>query len=194
MFIKTECYFNFISFITKHKILSLPKISILVIKKLTLPFYLFLLVPLLSTAQPTIKKLLKKHNKESIPYITLDSLLTKKEFVLLDTREEKEYNVSHIKNAICVGYDFFDIKKVTSEIQNKDTEIIVYCSIGIRSEDIGEKLAAAGYTNIKNLYGGIFEWKNKDNPVYSKDSLETNKIHTHSKYWSKLVTNAEKIY
>lgn len=164
------------------------------IKKLILLLYLFLLAPIYSSAQPTIKKLLKKHNKQSVTYISVDSLLTKQNAILLDTREEKEFNVSHIKNAICVGYDFFDIEKVTSKIENKDTEIIVYCSIGIRSEDIGEKLMAAGYTNVKNLYGGIFEWKNKNNPVYSKDSLETNKIHTHSKYWSKLVTNAEKIY
>lgn len=164
------------------------------IKKPTLYIVLFLLISFLGSAQPTIKKLLKKNNTESVTYISVDSLLTKKNVVLLDTREEIEFNISHIKNAICVGYDFFDINKVTSEIQNKDTEIIVYCSIGIRSEDIGEKLIAASYTNVKNLYGGIFMWKNNNNPIYNNNNSITNKLHTHSKYWSKLVTNAEKIY
>jgi len=33
----------------------------------------------------------------------------------------------------------------------------VYCSLGIRSEVIAKKLKKAGYTNVFNLYGGIFE-------------------------------------
>ncbi|MCK0157365.1 rhodanese-like domain-containing protein [Cellulophaga sp. F20128] len=154
-------------------------------------FVLFLTVN--NYGQSSIKKLLKKHNTESIPYLSIDSLLQKSDVILLDTREEIEYNTSHLKGAICVGYDLFNIESITSKIENKNAEIIVYCSIGIRSEDIGEKLKAAGYTNVKNLYGGIFEWKNKNNPIYDANDNETNKVHTHSKYWSRLLTNAEKI-
>lgn len=164
------------------------------IKKPTLLFCVFLFLSFQGFTQSSIKKLLKEYNTESIPYISIDSLLTKTNVVLLDTREEVEFNTSHIKGAICVGYDFFNLDTVTTQIKDKSTEIIVYCSIGIRSEDIGEKLTAAGYTNVKNLYGGIFEWKNKNNPVYTTDNIETNNIHTHSKDWSKLVTKAVKIY
>ncbi|MCL5247149.1 rhodanese-like domain-containing protein [Cellulophaga sp. 20_2_10] len=163
-------------------------------KKPTLLFCVFLLFSVQGFTQSSIKKLLIKYNTESIPYISIDSLSTKTNIVLLDTREELEFNTSHIKGAICVGYDFFNLEKVTTKITDKNAEIIVYCSIGIRSEDIGEKLKDAGYTNVKNLYGGIFEWKNKNNPVYTLDNTETNNIHTHSKGWSKLVTNAVKIY
>ena len=60
----------------------------------------------------------------------------------------------------------------------------MYCSLGIRSETVGEKLKAAGYTNVYNLYGGIFEWKNKDFTVLDAEEKETNEVHTFNKYWS----------
>lgn len=145
-------------------------------------------------AQPKLKAVLKELNTESVPYITVDSLLGKKNIVLLDTRESKEFDVSHIKNALFVGYNKFRVKKVMEKIADKDTPIVVYCSIGVRSEDIGEKLLEKGYTNVSNLYGGIFEWKKKDLPVYDKNNEQTQKVHAFSKYWGQLLTNAEKVY
>ena len=50
----------------------------------------------------------------------------------------------------------------------KKTPTIVYCTIGARSETIGEKLKKNGFTNVYNLYGGIFEWKNADFKVLNK--------------------------
>jgi len=70
----------------------------------------------------------------------------------------------------------------------------VYCSLGIRSEDIAEKLKKAGYNNVLNLYGGIFEWKNKDFTVYNSEGTQTEKIHTFSKEWSKWLTKGIKVY
>ena len=81
--------------------------------------------------------------------------------LILDAREHQEYKASHLKDAIYVGYDDFNLESVQKDIPNKDQDIVVYCSLGIRSEDIAKKLKKAGYTNVKNLYGGIFEWKNK---------------------------------
>lgn len=147
-----------------------------------------------SFSQNTIPKVLEKLNKKSVPYISVNELHSKKDCVILDTREIKEFNVSHIQNAINVGYDKFESKKIAITLKDKNDTIVVYCSIGIRSEEIGEKLIKLGYKNVFNLYGGIFEWKNKGGKVVTNQNLETNKIHTFNKEWSIYLEKGIKIY
>ena len=53
--------------------------------------------------------------------------------------------------------------------------------IGVRSEQIGEQLKAMGYDNIKNLYGGIFEWTNQGYPVF-KGNQQTLKVHAYDDF------------
>jgi len=156
---------------------------------------LFILISTFSFSQETISDLLKKYNTKSVPYISVQELaMPKINAIILDAREAKEFETSHIKNAICVGYDFFDLESISEKIPNKDAKIVVYCSLGIRSEDIAEKLKKAGYNNVLNLYGGIFEWKNKDFTVYNSEGTQTEKIHTFSKEWSKWLTKGIKVY
>ena len=120
--------------------------------------------------------------------------MPKTEAILLDAREKKEFDISHIRNAIHVGYDFFNLDTVAHRIPDKKSIIVVYCSIGIRSEDIGEKLKKAGYENVRNLYGGIFEWKNRDFPIYNRDQIETDSVHVFSEAWRKWLTKGIRIY
>ena len=103
---------------------------------------------------------------------------------ILDAREKEEYSTSHLKNAIFVGHTTFELDSVLTKIPNKNSEIVVYCSIGIRSETIASKLKKAGYSNVFNLYGGIFEWKNNNFAHACCDSqsarLVNNRVwHTH---------------
>jgi hypothetical protein len=77
-------------------------------------------------------------------------------------------------------------------IKDKNTPIVVYCSLGIRSEQISERLNNMGYVNVKNLYGGIFEWKNKGYPVLDKNGKETDSIHIFSKHWGQWLINGIK--
>lgn len=111
----------------------------------------------------------------------------KEKYVFLDAREPEEYAVSHIPEARLVGYDDFDLSAL--EGVEKDTPIVIYCSIGYRSEVVGEKLQKAGYTNINNLYGSIFEWANQGKPLIDPERKATHKIHTYNKRWSKWVIN-----
>jgi len=146
-------------------------------------------------AQGSISELLKTHNSESIPYITVQELaIPKTEAILLDAREISEYEVSHIQNAIHVGYDDFDIDAVAEKITDKSSKIVVYCSLGVRSEDIAEQLNNAGYNNIYNLFGGIFEWKNNDLTVYNNEDEPTENVHAFSKKWGKWLLKGIKIY
>lgn len=145
-------------------------------------------------AQNTIPKVLEKLNSKSVPYITVNELQSKDNFILLDSRETKEFNVSHIEKAINVGFDNFDSKKVTALLKDKNATIIVYCSIGVRSEKIGEKLLKLGYKNVFNLYGGIFEWKHQGGKVVNNQNVETDRIHTFNKEWSVYLTKGKKVY
>ena len=115
--------------------------------------FFFLLISFNSFSQKNLKQLLKKHNTETIPYIFVDSLQKiTSNVILLDAREQKEFKVSHLRNAICVGYDNFSITKTIKILpSDKNSKIVVYCSLGIRSEDVAEGLKKAGYTNVYNL-------------------------------------------
>lgn len=152
------------------------------------------LVALTGYSQNTLSKILKKYNTEEIPYISVEELaLHKNQYVLLDTRELKEYKVSHLKDAMYVGFDDFNLDSVKKNLQNKNEKIVVYCSLGVRSENIGIKLKAAGFTNVQNLYGGIFEWKNQNYKVYTTNQKETENVHAFSDGWSKWLLKGVKV-
>ncbi|MCF4100840.1 rhodanese-like domain-containing protein [Gillisia sp. M10.2A] len=160
-------------------------------------FLIFFLNLTVGQAQSSIEKILSKYNSHSTPYISVEELKmlhSDANVVVLDAREEEEFEVSHLKKALFVGYSTFSTKEISHLITNKSALIVVYCSLGIRSETISEKLKNAGYTNIRNLYGGIFEWKNKGYAVFDANGKETEKIHAFSKHWSKYLTNGEKVY
>ena len=112
--------------------------------------------------------------------------------IFLDSRAKKEYTVSHIKGAKWIGYDEFD----TSSLKgiSKDKTIIVYCSVDYRSEKITKKLNKLGYKSVSNLYGGMFEWVNQGEKVYTNEDVATLKVHAYNKTWSKWLKRGVKIY
>ena len=121
--------------------------------------------------------------------ISVSDLQKMKEVLLLDAREEEEFAVSHIPGAVHIGYNHWS-KEAVKNI-NMEKKIVVYCSVGNRSEKIGKKLKDLGFENVYNLYGSIFEWANQGLPLESSDGSKTNKIHTYNKNWSKWVLNKE---
>ncbi|MDE3742896.1 rhodanese-like domain-containing protein [Maribacter polysaccharolyticus] len=145
-------------------------------------------------AQRKMDRALQTLNKGTIPYIEVSEAISKDSLIYLDSRDIKEFRVSHLKDAIWVGHDFFDPKRLQEIVPDLDTPVVVYCSIGVRSEDIGERLKELGYTNIQNLYGGIFKWKNSGYPVFDPEGNKTEKVHAYNRVWGKLLTKGEKIY
>lgn len=148
----------------------------------------------IGNSQNAIKAVLETYNDHSVKYIYSDKLSTLNPTpLLLDTREKKEFDVSHLKDAIYVGYKAFEVSKNPSLPTDKNTPIVVYCSLGIRSEIIGKQLLAKGYTEVYNLYGGIFDWVNKGNKVYNNNQ-ETPKVHAYSKKWGSYLLKGTKVY
>lgn len=152
------------------------------------------LFSIIASAQSTFPEVLKKLNKGTVPYIKVGEIKIKHNTVFLDAREPKEFNVSHIENAILVGFNKFDGKRISTTIKDKNETIIVYCSIGVRSEIIVERLQKLGYKNVFNLYGGIFEWKNQDGKIVNNKKLETDEVHTYNKEWSIYLKKGTKVY
>jgi rhodanese-related sulfurtransferase len=136
----------------------------------------------------TLKTLLS----HSVPEVTVPQMKDMKDVLSLDAREWNEYLVSHLKNSMFVGYDQFEIDRVKSIRKNQ--KIVVYCSVGYRSEKISEKLKEAGFTDVSNLYGGIFEWVNQGNPVVDERGKVTENIHAYSKTWGVWLNKGVKVY
>ena len=148
-----------------------------------------------SIDNPAFDRTVSSMIKHSVPLIGVEELAKNQDkYVLLDAREEGEYRVSHLEGAIYIGYDYWD--KAVLEKIDKDAPIVIYCSIGVRSEKIGEKLHDLGYTNVKNLYGSIFEWANQGYPLVDNAGYPTKKIHAYNWVWGKWMSNEayEKVY
>ena len=164
-------------------------------KKLVILLILLLSMP--SIGQESLDLLLKALNSNSIPYISVEELRQLQatdSIYLLDAREPEEYKVSHIASATYIGYSAYTTEPLAEKIKDKNAPIVVYCSLGIRSEKIGEKLKKEGYTNVKNLYGGIFTWKNKGYEVMDSTATTTENVHAYSRIWGKWLNSGNKVY
>jgi rhodanese-related sulfurtransferase len=114
-----------------------------------------------------------------------------KYYQVLDTREKEEFETSHLQNAKWVGYETFELKNIQNLDKNKP--VLVYCTVGARSQDIGQRLKDAGFKQVYNLYGGIIHWSNEKKPLF-KDNLPTKKVHTYNRVWSVWLNNGEKVF
>ena len=104
--------------------------------------------------------------------------------LLLDVRSEEEYRVSHLWGAVRV--DPGAEEPELPEGVGKDHPIVAYCSVGHRSSGLASRLMAAGYTEVWNLEGSIFEWANEGRPVYRGDD-EVRQVHLFDGRWGKLL-------
>ena len=78
------------------------------------------------------------------------------EHIILDTREQDEFDEGHIPGAILIPYT--EIEERSEEmLPDKDAQILVYCRSGRRSKIASESLSKLGYTNVKE-FGGIIDW------------------------------------
>lgn len=145
-------------------------------------------------SQKTIDEVLKKNNDNSIEYLKPIEVSSKKKLIYLDAREKNEFETSHLEKSIYIGFNDFNSKRFTDLNIDKNTPILVYCSLGVRSEKIAKKIKKLGYKNIFNLYGGIFLWKNEGFKVYDSNDKETENVHAFSKSWSIYLKKGTKIY
>ena len=77
--------------------------------------------------------------------------------VVLDVREQSEYDESHIPGAVLLPVGTIDEESAAAVIPEKDSTVLVYCRSGNRSKTAAAALAELGYTGIYE-FGGINTW------------------------------------
>jgi rhodanese-related sulfurtransferase len=105
--------------------------------------------------------------------------------LIIDVRTENEFKVSHLANAL----NLETTKEISQLASDKETNIVVYCSVGYRSAAIADELIKLGYKNVRNLHHSIFEWASKDYPLSNKYG-DTDKVHPFNKKWGKLLDDS----
>lgn len=83
---------------------------------------------------------------------------------VLDARTNEEHQKEHLKGAVLIPY-----KEVAQHLKDlpskKETLILVYCTVGMRSAIATRTLQKNGYVNATNIKGGIKAWKKNGYPV-----------------------------
>ena len=103
-----------------------------------------------------------KENDQGAAYMNITAeeakqiMDTEEGYVILDVREQDEYDAGHIPGTILISYTQIE-EKAKGMLPDKDQLILVYCRSGRRSKIAAEALAELGYTNIKE-FGGIIDW------------------------------------
>lgn len=124
-----------------------------------------------------------------VPWIdtaTLAQWLTQpqgRQVVLLDVREVAEFDVSHLRGARRVSPE---AREMAALRLPRTATIIVYCSVGYRSAALGQRLRAAGYQQVYNLQGGIFQWANEGRSLH-RGSTSVNQVHPYDREWGRLL-------
>ena len=84
-------------------------------------------------------------------------MMDTQEVIILDVREQDEYDNGHIPGAVLLPVGSIDEDTAAEVIPEKDSAVLVYCRSGNRSKTASSALAELGYTNIYE-FGGINTW------------------------------------
>jgi sulfur-carrier protein adenylyltransferase/sulfurtransferase len=87
------------------------------------------------------------------------------QFQLIDVREPHEYQIARIPGTTLIPLG--DLPKRMGEIDPK-VETVVHCKSGGRSQKAVDLLKASGYSNVRNMTGGILAWSDKVDPTVAK--------------------------
>ncbi len=129
-----------------------------------------------------------------VPLISVDSLTRMTEPLLLDVRARAEFQVSHLPGAVRVEPG--QAPPAWLDTVARDRPIVVYCSVGYRSEKYARDLRAAGFTEVSNLYGALFEWVDRGHLVVDSTGAPTDRVHTYNQRWGQWLTSpsAERVF
>jgi rhodanese-related sulfurtransferase len=106
--------------------------------------------------------------------------------VLLDVRTPEEWNVSHLPGARRVDPGG-SAESVAAGLP-KDTPIVTYCAVGYRSGETADRLRAAGFINVRNLEGSVFQWANEHRPLV-REQERVSQVHPYNTFWGRLLND-----
>ncbi len=84
--------------------------------------------------------------------------------VLIDVREDNEYEAAHAAGARHMGRGIIE-RDIVQTFPDKSTELVLYCGGGYRSALAADNLRKMGYTNVWSMDGGWAAWKESGAPI-----------------------------
>lgn len=135
--------------------------------------------PIVETAvepiNPVVKMIEPEAVKAELVNINTEELIkildTKPNVLLIDVRapfEIKHTGTINRGQNVNIMRGWIETQ-ITDYAKDKDTPIVVYCGLNIRSPLAARTLMDIGYTNVKNYADGFITWKEKLNPVKVSD-------------------------
>ena len=118
---------------------------------------LFLLLLLLTGCGGTASKSSSENDFQQISQEEAKEMMDTQDVIILDVREQDEYDSGHIPGAVLLPVGTIDEETAAEVIPEKDSTVLVYCRSGNRSKTASSALAELGYTNIYE-FGGINTW------------------------------------
>lgn len=124
--------------------------------KRILPLF-FLLLLLLTGCGGTTSNTSPESDYQQISQEDAKEMMDTQDVIILDVREQDEYDSGHIPGAVLLPVGTIDEETAAEVIPEKDSTVLVYCRSGNRSKTASAALAELGYTNIYE-FGGINTW------------------------------------
>ena len=100
---------------------------------------------------------IKPHIRELTTSQVKEKLENQENFIFIDVREDNEWATAQIPQAVHFGRGVIE-RDIEEKINDKNTQIILYCGGGFRSALAAYNLQKMGYTNVYSMDGGIREW------------------------------------
>ena len=100
---------------------------------------------------------MKENSYQQITQEAAKEMMDTQEVVVLDVREQHEYDSGHIPGAVLLPVGTIAEDTAAAVIDDLDTVVLVYCRSGNRSKTASQALADIGYTNVYE-FGGINTW------------------------------------
>lgn len=106
--------------------------------------------------------------------------------LLVDSRTEEEYSVSHMPGAVNLETPE-EVTKYLEEQGTKERPVILYCSVGYRSAVLADKLRESGMGEVRNVVGSIFAWANEERPLVDDTGNAVQTVHPYNQFWGRLL-------
>jgi rhodanese-related sulfurtransferase len=100
----------------------------------------------------------KSRVKEVSVVETLERLAANPDAVLIDVREDHEWDAGHATAAKHLGKGIIE-RDIEAAVPDYGAELILYCGGGFRSALAGDALQKMGYSNVASMAGGWRSWK-----------------------------------